>query len=40
VFACLIYEGNERVVVIAACYAGPVDRAKAVMAAKFENCVV
>ena len=32
VFACLIYEGSEPVVAIAACYAGPMDRAKAVIA--------
>jgi FAD/FMN-containing dehydrogenase len=32
VFACLIYEGGEPVVAIAACYAGPMDRAKAVIA--------
>jgi FAD/FMN-containing dehydrogenase len=32
VFACLIYEGGEPVVAIAACYAGPMEHAEATMA--------
>ena len=32
VFACLIYEGSEPAVAIAACYAGPMDRAEATIA--------
>jgi hypothetical protein len=37
VFACLIYEDSEPVVVIAACYAGLMDRAKAVIGSEIRK---
>jgi hypothetical protein len=37
VFACLIYEGSEPVVVIAAWYAGLTDRAKAVIGSEIRK---
>jgi hypothetical protein len=37
ILACLIYEGSKRVVVIAACYAEPMDRAKAVIGSEIRK---